>query len=352
MVTAHINKIATAVPGHDFHHEFIEHVAGAFDNPKSAALFRRMVDRSQVTHRWGVMPDLIGYFGGDLNSVDIDGRMATFKEHAPLLAIEAVNKLHLGDTAASVTHLIVVTCTGFFTPGIDYAILENCGVPTHVERTQIAFMGCFSGVNGLKLAHHIVRSEPDARVLVVALEICSIHLRASQDIDKSLSHLIFGDGCAAALVTAEPSGIAMDSFKALITPGTADLMTLDITAKSVEMYLSGQVPLELGKALRDDEVMKLILAGAGTDAIDIWAIHPGGRSILDAVGRAIGLDESDLAPSRHVLDNFGNLASATILFVFEELLRRKESGVLIGSTGCALAFGPGLTTESMLFRAV
>ena len=118
------------------------------------------------------------------------------------------------------------------------------------------------------------------------------------------------------------------------------------------MFLSGQVPLELGKALKQDEVMKLILNGAEKSSVDLWAIHPGGRSILDAVGRAIELSEEDLAPSRHVLDNYGNLASATILFVLDELLRRNENGALTGATGCALAFGPGLTTESMLFKAV
>jgi alpha-pyrone synthase len=352
MTTAHINKITTAAPENDFHQQFVEYTASSFENPKSAMLFQRMVGRSQVTHRWGVMPDLVGFFGGDLNSMGIDGRMDAFKTHAPQLAVDAVNKLELGDEAAAVTHLIIVTCTGFFTPGLDFAIIENCGVPSDVERTQVAFMGCFSGINGLKLAHHIVRSEPDARVLVVALEICSIHLLGSQDVDKALSHLIFGDGCAAAIVTAEESGIAMNSFKALVTPGTADLMTLNITSRSIEMFLSGQVPLELGKALKQEEVMKLILNGAEKGSIDLWAIHPGGRSILDAVGRAVELSEEDLAPSRHILDNYGNLASATILFVFEELLRRNHNGALAGASGCALAFGPGLTTESMLFEAV
>jgi predicted naringenin-chalcone synthase len=352
MTIAHINKITTAVPEHDFQQQFVEYAAHNFENPKAEQIFRRMVGRSQVTHRWGVMPDLVGFFGGDPNSMSIDGRMQAFKEHAPRLAIDAVNNLELGDEAAAVTHLIIVTCTGFFTPGLDFAIIDNCGVPSDVERTQVAFMGCFSGINGLKLAHHIVRSDPDARVLVVALEICSIHLQGSQNVDKSLSHLLFGDGCAAALVTAEESGIAMDSFKAFVTPDTADLMTLNISSTSIEMFLSGQVPLALGKALKQEEVMKLILSGAEKSSIDLWAIHPGGRSILDAVGGAVELSEEELAVSRHVLDNYGNLASATILFVFAELLRRKDSEVLTGSTGCALAFGPGLTTESMLFRAV
>lgn len=351
MTTAYINKIATAVPPYDFHQQFVEYSANYFEDPRSERIFRRMVDRSNVSHRRGVMPDLVGFFDGDLNSMGIDGRMQAFREHAPVLAIDSVDKLALGDQAAAITHLVVVTCTGFFTPGIDLAIINRCGLPSSVERTQVAFMGCFAGVNGLKLAHHIVRSEPTAKVLVVALEVCSIHLRGSQNLDAALSHLIFGDGSAAALVTAEETGIAMDSFKSLVTPASEELITLNVTSTSVEMFLSGQVPIVLGKTLKDPDIMKLILGGAEKNSIDLWAIHPGGRSILDAVGRAVELTEDELAPSRYILDTYGNLASATILFLFAELLRQNENGALAGSTGCALAFGPGLTTESMLFRA-
>lgn len=351
MTTAYINRVSTATPKHDLHTEFLEFAENSFDNPKTRLLFRRMVERSHVSHRWGHMENLMSFYDGDPDSMGIRARMATFEKEAPKLAVEAVERLELGDLTGQITHLIVITCTGFFTPGIDFAIINSCGVPTTVERTQIAFMGCFSGVNGLKLAHHIVRSEPDAKVIVVALELSSLHLQSTQDLERMLSYTIFGDGCGAALITAEPTGLAIDSFQALVIPETEDLMTLSIGSKCIEMHLSGKVPNELSRSLKNEETMKVVLRGAETNDIDIWAIHPGGRSILDAVGRAIDLTEDDLAISRGVLDSYGNLASATILYVFAEILRQHESGTLQGSSGCALAFGPGLTAETMLFHA-
>ncbi|MGL6236084.1 MAG: type III polyketide synthase [Segniliparus sp.] len=350
MTTAHINKIATTVPEHDVHHEFVDYATAQFEDPKAQLVFRRMVERSHISHRWANMSGIDEFYGGDPNAVSIHDRMRAFEQSAPPLAVAAVNQLGL-EAPEEITHLVIVTCTGFFTPGLDFAIIDKCGVPSSVERTNIAFMGCFSGVNGLKLAHHIVRSEPRAKVLVVALELCSLHLLGSQSLETMLSFLIFSDGCAAALVTAEETGIAMDSFKALVIPDTKDLMTLKIGASSVEMFLSGKVPGALGKTLRDEAAMKLILNGAEKSSIDLWAIHPGGRSILDAVGEAVELSPQELAVSRHVLNNYGNMASATILFVFAEILRQNESKALSGASGCALAFGPGLTAETMLFRA-
>ncbi|EFV14268.1 type III polyketide synthase [Segniliparus rugosus] len=351
MTTAHINKIATATPEYDMHRPFLDFAENNFEDTKQRMLFRRMVERANISHRWTHVPGIADFYKDGPNDIDLRTRMVLYEQYAPKMAVETVNKLDLGPATAEITHLIVVTCTGFFTPGIDFAIMNNCGVPTSVERTQVAFMGCFSGVNGIKLAHHIVRSEPQAKVLVVALELSSLHLQASQDLETMLAYTIFGDGCAAALITAEEAGIAMDSFKALVIPGTENLMTLKIGERSVEMYLSGKVPNALGKALQEGDAMLLILDGAKKQSIDLWAIHPGGRSILDAVARAVELTEEDLAISRSVLNNYGNLASATILYVFAEILRQNEDGELSGQTGCALAFGPGLTAETMLFRA-
>ncbi|MUM17238.1 type III polyketide synthase [Mycobacterium sp. CBMA271] len=350
MTTAYVNKIATAVPEHDVHEKFVEFAVGGFDKEKDKLIFRRMVERSHIAHRWAQMRDMDEFYGGDPNSVGIEPRMKEFEKVAPRLAIDTVNKLDLGDQAAQITHIVVVTCTGFYTPGLDYDIIHECGLNTSVERTQVAFMGCYAGVNGLKVAHHIVRSEPDAKVLLVALELCSLHLQGAKPIDTMLSYLIFSDGCAAALITAEETGLAIDSFKAVMIPETRNLMTLGIGEISVQMYLSGQVPGTLQKALSDDATVKLILNGAEKAEMDLWAIHPGGRSILDSVAQALGLGGDELAISRHVLNNYGNMASATILFVLEEIMSRNCDGELAGATGCALGFGPGLAAESMLFR--
>jgi alpha-pyrone synthase len=243
-----------------------------------------------------------------------------------------------------------VTNTGYYTPGVDFGLIEACGLSPSVERTQVAFMGCYAGVTGLRHAHHIVRSHPEAKVLVVVLELCSLHLRHTKSLEQMLSMLIFGDGCGAALVTARELGVALDSFQTFVIPGTQDLMTLRAGPHSIEVHLSGQVPLALNRTLRDAETIRQVLRGQDKDAIATWAIHPGGRSILDAVGTALDLGPVDLEVSRHVLDRYGNTASAAILFVFEEILRRGGGVPFRGTPGCALAFGPGLTAETLLFR--
>jgi predicted naringenin-chalcone synthase len=206
-------------------------------------------------------------------------------------------------------------------------------------------MGCFAGINGLKLAHHIVRSEPAAKVLVVSVELCSLHMQQTDDLETMLSFLVFGDGAAAVLVTAESTGLAMDSFQALMIEDSRDLITWRIGGMGFDMVLSGKVPGSLSRAL-DETTMKTVLSGAETSSIDLWAVHPGGRSILDAVEGALHLDADALTSSRRVLENYGNMSSATVLFVLADMLERGDTG-----SGCAMAFGPGLTAETMLFHA-
>ncbi|EME18456.1 type III polyketide synthase [Rhodococcus triatomae] len=348
MTTAHINRISTVVPEHDVHQAFVEFADATFTERRKQLLFRRMADRSQISHRYAGIGSPATFYGDDPNTVNTETRMIEFERSAPDLAVRAVDGLELGDRAAEITHLIVITCTGFYSPGIDFEIIKRCGVPRSVERTQIGFMGCFAGINGLKLAHHIVRSEPNARVLVVSLELCSLHLQRSESLETMLSFLVFGDGCAAVLVTGDEEGIAMDSFKAVMVPESADLITWRIGDIGFDMVLSGKVPGALGRAL-DGPNLKEILAGASKESIDLWAVHPGGRSILDAVQDGIELAPDALSASRHVLENYGNMSSATILFVLAEIMKRAEEGGPTGA-GCAMAFGPGLTAETMLFH--
>ena len=210
---------------------------------------------------------------------------------------------------------------------------------------MIGFMGCYAAINALKLARHIVRSEPKAKVLVLNLELCSLHLQETTSLDEILSFLIFGDGCAAALVTADPIGFAIDSFCALLVPDTPDLITWGIGDSGFNMVLSGQVPGTILDAVRERSGQ--ILDGAPISAIDLWAVHPGGRSVLDAVERALDLKPPALGASRDILRQFGNMSSATVMFVLESMLRSPREGAL----GCAMSFGPGLIAETMLFHA-
>ena len=210
---------------------------------------------------------------------------------------------------------------------------------------MIGFMGCYAAINALKLARHIVRSDPPARVLLVNIELCTVHLRETTELEKLLSFCLWGDGCAAALVTAEPHGIELDSFHSVVAHEGRDLMNWSIRDHGFEMILSGQVPAAIYQALRYSQ--DAVLAGRPAEAIDLWAVHPGGRSVLDAVERALDLAPAALAPSREVLRRYGNMSSPTVMFVMKEMLKA-PSGVL----GCGMSFGPGLTAETMLFRTV
>lgn len=354
MTTAYVNRVATVVPPHDVHDAFRRFAESLFHkNRQSAQLFRRMAAKAGIDHRYSFLdpcvPSERGYLVADGfyargDFPDTAARMRRFEQYAPSLAQTAVERLQLGNERARVSHLLITCCTGFSAPGLDIEVLERCNLPSSVERTMIGFMGCYAAINALKLARHIVRSDPQARVLIINLELCTLHLRETSDLEQLLAFLLFGDGCAACLVTADPVGAALDSFRAVLVPDTRDLITWNIRDYGFDMVLSGQVPVAIHDALRERAAD--ILAGAPVEAIDLWAVHPGGRTVLDAVERAFGLAPAALAASREVLRHYGNMSSATVMFVIEKLLRTE----LRGRTGCAMSFGPGLIAETMLFR--
>jgi predicted naringenin-chalcone synthase len=354
LATAYINRVATAVPPHDIHPAFRFYAQSLFRNDRrNALLFRRMAEKSGIEHRYSYLApaaqagsaaiDAAGFYvPGEFP--DTAARMRLFERHAPDLAQVAVERLQLAAERDRVTHLLITYCTGFSAPGLDLEVAERCKLPGSIERTMIGFMGCYAAINALKLARHIVRSEPSARVLVINLELCTLHLKETADLEQVLSFLLFGDGCAACLVSAEPVGTALDSFRAVVVPDTRDLITWHIRDSGFDMILSGKVPAAIHDALHAHR--SEILAGAPVDSIDFWAVHPGGRTVLDAVERALGLAPPALAASREVLRRYGNMSSATVMFVLERLLRSGAGG----RTGCAMSFGPGLTAETMLFR--
>lgn len=352
-VTAYLNRIATAVPPNGVHAAFVDFARGLLADDRSGPLFERLVERSGIEHRWSVLAPATR----DLRrAVDADGlytrgafpstgtRMQLYKRHAGDLAAEAVARLDLGEEAGRVTHLIAVSCTGFSAPGIDLQLVARCGLDPSVERTVVGFMGCYAAINALKLSRHIVRSDPAARVLVVCVELCTLHLQETANLEQVLSFLVFGDGCAAALVSADATGLQLDSFKAVLMPEAGDQITWGIGDQGFDMVLSGRVPASVGAGLRTGQ--QAILGGARLDEIDLWAVHPGGRSVLDAVQSALALPPDALAASREVLRDFGNMSSATVLFVLQRIMERARPG----QRGCAMAFGPGLTAETMLFH--
>ena len=355
MSTAYLNRIATAVPAHDVHDTFVRFADSLLEDPRTRKLFRRMADRADIHHRYSTLAPADDPTGA---SIDAAGqfsrgrfpssgtRMGLYERAALPLALEAVGRLGIGERRAAISHLIVTTCTGFYAPGLDMQIAAALELRSSVERSMVAFMGCYAAFNALKLARHIVRSEPEAQVLIINLELCTLHLQETQDLETVLSFLVFADGCAASLVTAEPEGLALDRFHAALIPASEGLITWRVGDQGFDMHLSGRVPGTIGEGL--SVAAPLILDGVEPDAIDLWAVHPGGRSVLDAVSGALRLGQDALADSRAVLSAYGNMSSATVMFVLDRMIRAARPG----ARGCAMGFGPGLVAETMLFTTV
>jgi predicted naringenin-chalcone synthase len=353
---AYINRVATAVPPHNVHSAFVDYaLARLIAAGRQTVTFQRMVDRCGIGRRFSCLsvdpvcpPGTVSgrdfYLGSRFPTTD--ERMRVFRAEAPALAQSAVECLLSPRERSRITHLLITCCTGFSAPGLDFEIMDRCGVPRTAERTIVGFMGCYAAMNGLKLARHIVRSDPKARVLAVNLELCTLHLQETVDLEQLLSFLIFADGCAASLISAEPDGFAISRFHVASIPGSAELITWNIGDSGFDMVLSGKVPGALRKAL--PQSIDEILDGTPPELIRLWAVHPGGRSILDAVEQALSLEPAALSASRNVLHRFGNMSSATVMFVLEQMLKSGKPGDL----GCAMAFGPGVVAETMLFERV
>ncbi|WP_207462573.1 type III polyketide synthase [Azospirillum sp. SYSU D00513] len=347
---AYINRIATAVPPHDVHDKFLQYAPSLLHDERRRHMLGRMAQRAGIEHRYSVIEpdpdperlDRAGLFERDAFP-STAARMALYERHAPDLAVAGVEALKLTE-AERPTHVIVTTCTGLHAPGIDLEIVKRLGLDRGVERTVVGFMGCYAAINGLKLAHHIVRSEPSAKVLMVNIELCTLHMQETGDLESLLSFMIFADGCAACLISAEPEGVEMLGFDATVIPDSEDQITWHIRGQGFDMHLSGAVPATVARGL--PEVMTGLRDRFGIEDFSLWAVHPGGRSVLDAVELSLSLPSDALGASREVLRRYGNMSSATVMFVLKAL----AEGSPPGRNGVAMAFGPGLTAETMVFR--
>ena len=349
--SAHIHAIGTAMPSHDIHRSYIDWAEARLPDRHERALFRRMAARSGIEHRWSVLPRATdggspvergGFYHGN-RLPPTSERMAVYAKAAPDLAIEAIAALseHVG--IEGITHFVLASCTGFVAPGIDQLIIQRLGLSPGIERTVVGFMGCYAAVAALRVAHHIARSEPDARVLVITVELSTLHLTNKQDMESLLAELQFGDGAAAALVCAEPAGLGVKRFFSATISDSSELIQWTIGDNGFEMTLSGQVPGRIATAMRDPAFRSQMLQDrAPRDTA--WAVHAGGRSILDAVAHGLELPEDALNDSRDVLKSCGNMSSATLMFVLARILEKGSS-----QAGVAIAFGPGLAAEGFDF---
>ena len=343
-----ITAIATVTPDHDIHQAFIGWARHRLAGTRMATVFDRMAARSGIGARWSVLPAgdgggspvAAGGFYADGLMPPTSARMAIYADAAPRLALQAIARL---PDMSGITHIVVASCTGFTAPGIDQIIARALDLSPQVERVLIGFMGCYAAVTALKTARHIVRSEPQARVLVVTVELSTLHLQPATEIEPLLAMLQFGDGAAAAIVEGGGAGLALAAPFAATLPASDALIAWNIGDTGFAMHLSGEVPGRIAAALTDPDTRRALTGGVDSAAIDGWAVHAGGRSILDAVETALMLDPHALDELRAVLDANGNMSSATLMFVLARLFeRRPERGV-------TLAFGPGLAAEGLRF---
>src|SRR5688500_4546874 len=275
-----INAIGTAVPAVECDASYHAWALRQLEGRREAGLLERMMQRSGIGSRFTVLPDAAeqiaqGSFYAAEEPPSTLERMTVYAREAPKLALVAIGQLGSLD---GITHMVVASCTGFTAPGLDQVLARKLGLAPTVERVVIGFMGCYAGVTALRTAGHIVRSDPDARVLVVAVELCSLHLQPTDRLESLLAMAQFADGAAAALLTAEGAGLALGQGLSMTLEDSHSLITWTIGDTGFAMELSGDVPHRLAEALADDEVAAAVTAGQPAESIAAWAVHPGGKS--------------------------------------------------------------------------
>lgn len=344
-VTPRVSSIATAVPQCDVHSSYTGWAERQLGT-REAAIYRRMEARGGISHRYSTLSggDATFDFGSFYGSGTPPGtgqRMQRYAEAAPDLAMAAVDALPSTD---GVTHLVIASCTGFMAPGLDQLIARRLGLSADVERVSIGFMGCYAGITLLRTAAHIVRSDSEALVLAISVELCSLHLQETDNLERLLAMGQFADGAAAAIVSSSGEGLGLGKGLSAALDDSEDLITWTVGDTGFAMNLSGAVPGRLTDALETSDLRATI---EGNARPEVWAVHPGGRSVLDAVERGLDLVPDALDASRGVLDKYGNMSSATVLFVLHKLMAdRPRDGAM---QGIALAFGPGLAMEGVRF---
>lgn len=346
----YLNKIITSHAPYECHQQVVEYLASLV--PKDSGLDKRLarvVAKLGIEKRYSVFENTLeekaagrGFYGRKVSPSTAE-RMQAYAETALPLASLAIEPLLADADRPQITHLIVTSCTGFYAPGIDIGIMQRFRLRADIERTLIGFMGCYAAIPALKQAFHIVRSQPSAKVLVVNVEVCSLHFCENVPLDQLLSFLLFADGAAACLVSSETQGLELESFYSTIIPETYDLMGWTIGDHGFYMNLDEKIPSAIQQGLHDHS--QPILGTTPKEDMASWAIHPGGPAILDAIQNELQLSETALKPSRTVLRANGNMSSATIMFVLQEIMKDQTTR----GRGCGMAFGPGLTLESFLY---
>ncbi len=328
---------------------------------------------SGIDYRYSCIAD----YGGDLQNFELYpsnwqltptpttfSRNQKYATYAPKLALQASQQAiaDAGLSTQEITHLIVVSCTGFIAPGIDIHLIKHLGLADTTARTMIGFMGCHAAFNGLKTAHAICQSDRQAKVLLVCVELCSLHFQVADTLENTIINAIFADGSAAAVLTSQPFAAAegklayTDGYSLLIEK-TEELMKWTIGDTGFLMNLSPKVPEMVAEYLPNYLRNFLAKHHLTQKDLDFWAVHPGGRKIIDQIQSIFELGDRMVADSYQILRHYGNMSSPTVLFILKEILAKYQAGISDRSNstienGIALAFGPGLSIEGCLFQKV
>lgn len=360
---SYISAIETAVPEHCYSQETLaSFYLKSTDDLTNKRKIKIVAGKTGIDNRYSVISDFdkapgdYEFFNKTatlLPEPTLTQRMQLYQRHATALSKKAIEKIKgFQQLKSTLTHLITVTCTGLFAPGLDIELMREMDLNPAIQRSSVNFMGCNAAVIALKNADAICKSQPGAKVLIVCTELCTIHFQKQYNDDYLLSNLIFGDGSAAVLVTADPEkhyahAVEIDAFNSLILHNGYSDMAWQLSETGFIMNLSSYVPDLIRKNIKP--MMEKI--GLAADDFKHWAIHPGGKRIVDDFAAALELDKCHLAPTYNVLRNYGNMSSPTVLFVLKEVLE-KAKPENIGNRIFAAAFGPGLSIETMQLRYV
>lgn len=367
MKPAYIHQIATATPSNWYRQEDVreimkEHVS---DRRAVKSVLHRIYSQSGIETRYCVFDDFKEggssrlFYNPDTRTIRVPGtqeRNDLYITHSRELftrlgrdLIDAADGVEPKD----ITHVITVSCTGFYAPGPDYFVVRDLGLRPETERYHIGFMGCYAAFPALRMAKSFCESHPDAVVLVLCVELCTLHLRFDEKTDHMISASVFADGGGGALVSAKkpvngPAFEITSLHTALTSEGEQD-MAWTIGDTGFSMVLSTYVPDIINRNLA--ELLKPAMEKNGITAADVdyWAVHPGGRAIVDKVQVSCDIPDQKIISSRNVLRDFGNMSSATILFVLKDVL---ANDINPGDKTLAMAFGPGLTVETGILTAV
>jgi predicted naringenin-chalcone synthase len=344
--------IGTATPAHTLAQADASALALSFSrDPDDAKIIRALYRRAGVQSRGSVIAEdqgRIDTYNPDREVPTTAQRMRLYEQHACNLAFRACEQAlqRAQADARTITHLVTVSCTGFSAPGIDLGLIDQLGLDPAIRRTHVGYMGCHGAINALAIARAFAGSDPNARVLICCVELCTLHFDHAPDAQGHVANALFADGAGAAVVTAtESAGTRITDTGSIVIPNSGDMMSWNIGDSGFRMHLSPSVPTTLAKHIPpwlDDWLSR---TGHTVAAISSWAVHPGGPRVLSSLSDALGLGSAALTVSRKVLAEHGNMSSATLLFILQNLLDDQCPMPLL-----AAAFGPGLAGEVMLLE--